>query len=753
MNEDAYRDGNFVTAAMFHIDGASRNNLMMGQIDQSTGRILVDNAGGSGTVTSFAFTDANGFHGVVTNPTTTPTLTLSNTVNGIVKSNGTSMSAASATTDYAALAFKTISVSGQSDVVADSPIDTLTLAAGANITITTNAGTDTITIAASGSTGVASVTGTTNRITISGTATDPIVDIAATYVGQTSITTLGTITTGVWTGTAVASANIATALTGKTYNGLTITTSSGTFTLANSKVFTVSNTLTFTGTDGSSVAFGTGGTVLYSASTIPLTVGSTTIASGADTKVLFDNAGVLGEYTISGSGTVAMTTSPTFVTPTLGAATATSINKVAITAPASSATITIADGKTLTVSNSITLAGTDGKGINVGAATSGKFLIGDGTNMVLSTSTIPTSAGATANKVLLSDGTNYVLSTPTFPNASATTRKIIVSDGTNWTASTETWAVPGTSGNVLTSDGTNWTSAAASGGGKFGGTGTDGALSTSSGTTTFDFSSANFLVKNYTSVSITGTAAVAGSNPATDGSVLILKSQGNVTGTASGLFDLRLMGGIGGVATAGAGFLQDGGPGTQGYGYPSRPGAGAGGIRAGAVVAYANWSKGTNASPTIYGKAVPFWAGGGGGCGMGDGGSTLLGGAGGRGGGGVYVECKGALNWTMNINVAGANGSNATGTGTGSSVTSSSAGGGGGLLGATFPTTLAASTGAGGGGGGGAGCVAMVYTSLTANSGTYTITGGTGGNAQGTALAGCDGAAGMSFGVLNTELV
>lgn len=44
--------------------------------------------------------------------------------------------------------FKTIVVSGQSDVVADSSTDTLTLVAGSNITITTNAGTDTITISA-----------------------------------------------------------------------------------------------------------------------------------------------------------------------------------------------------------------------------------------------------------------------------------------------------------------------------------------------------------------------------------------------------------------------------------------------------------------------------------------------------------------------------------------------------------------------------------------------------------------------------
>ena len=52
-------------------------------------------------------------------------------------------------------------------------------------------------------------------------------------------------------------------------------------------------------------------------------------------------------------------TSPTLVTPALGVATATSINKVAFTAPATSATLTIANGKTLTCNNSITFAGTD----------------------------------------------------------------------------------------------------------------------------------------------------------------------------------------------------------------------------------------------------------------------------------------------------------------------------------------------------------------------------------------------------------
>ena len=47
-------------------------------------------------------------------------------------------------------AFKTISVAGQDNVVADSATDTLTLVAGSNMTLTTNASGDSITFASSG---------------------------------------------------------------------------------------------------------------------------------------------------------------------------------------------------------------------------------------------------------------------------------------------------------------------------------------------------------------------------------------------------------------------------------------------------------------------------------------------------------------------------------------------------------------------------------------------------------------------------
>lgn len=70
--------------------------------DPTTHRLLVDLAGGAGTVTSVSVVSANGFAGVVANATTTPAITLTTTVIGVLKGNGTAISAAVAGTDYVA---------------------------------------------------------------------------------------------------------------------------------------------------------------------------------------------------------------------------------------------------------------------------------------------------------------------------------------------------------------------------------------------------------------------------------------------------------------------------------------------------------------------------------------------------------------------------------------------------------------------------------------------------------------------------
>jgi hypothetical protein len=61
----------------------------------------------------------------------------------------------------------------------------------------------------------------------------------------------------------------------------------------------------------------------------------------------------------TGTGALVFANTPTLVTPVLGVATATTVNKMAITAPATSSTLAVADGKTFTVSRSLTLTGTD----------------------------------------------------------------------------------------------------------------------------------------------------------------------------------------------------------------------------------------------------------------------------------------------------------------------------------------------------------------------------------------------------------
>ncbi len=69
----------------------------------------------------------------------------------------------------------------------------------------------------------------------------------------------------------------------------------------------------------------------------------------------------------TGSGALVFATSPALVTPSLGVATATSVNKVAITAPATGSTLTIANGKTFTASNTLTITATDGSTLAIGA--------------------------------------------------------------------------------------------------------------------------------------------------------------------------------------------------------------------------------------------------------------------------------------------------------------------------------------------------------------------------------------------------
>lgn len=79
----------------------------------------------------------------------------------------------------------------------------------------------------------------------------------------------------------------------------------GAIAIASGKTLTVSNTLTFTGTDSSSVAFGTGGTVLYNGGALGTpSSGTLTNATGLPAAGVVGTAAVLGANTFTATQTI-----------------------------------------------------------------------------------------------------------------------------------------------------------------------------------------------------------------------------------------------------------------------------------------------------------------------------------------------------------------------------------------------------------------------------------------------------------------
>ncbi len=292
-----------------------------------------------------------------------------------------------------------------------------------------------------------------------------------------------------------------------------------------------------------------------------------------------------------------------------------------------------------------------------------------------------------------------------------------------------TSGTPSTSNKYVTNDDTSVTSSAgklvrANSLGKidnsflqFGGTGADGALTITSGTTTIDLGSASEVIKNYTSISITGTGALAFSNPNVNGTKVVLRSQAGVTLTSSAtpMINAAALGAAGGAAvTATVSGTANGNTGsntlrlkyvrlTAGIGCLS---SGAAGTGAGGTKDFSFDFLTSGTYPTEISNFYEFLipgSGGGSGAALANGFATSTSGAGGRGGGALLIECGGAFNFTTasGISVAGVVGGNGTGS---------------------------AGTNVGGGGGGGGGSFVCLYNTLTANTGTVTITGGAGGS-------------------------
>jgi hypothetical protein len=149
--------------------------------------------------------------------------------------------------------FSTVAVSGQSDIVADSTTDTLTVAAGSGISLTTDASTDTLTITATGS-GLSA-----NAVTSAFLASNAVLSrhIATDAVGSSELIATG-VTAGTY-GSSTATPQFTVDTDGRitSVGNVTISSSGGGGSAGLNQVV---NTYESTG-DGSTVAFNTGTTI------------------------------------------------------------------------------------------------------------------------------------------------------------------------------------------------------------------------------------------------------------------------------------------------------------------------------------------------------------------------------------------------------------------------------------------------------------------------------------------------------------
>jgi hypothetical protein len=256
------------------------------------------------------------------------------------------------------------------------------------------------------------------------------------------------------------------------------------------------------------------------------------------------------------------------------------------------------------------------------------------------------------------------------------------------------------------------------------GDGSDGALAISSGTTDIDVGGVQVFIKNYTSISITGTGKLTFSNPHANGTLILFKCQGDVILTSSTTPNIDVSGVGADNGDGGAVGGNDGTDGTENTilldtifdgvnateGLLGSAGAGGGSYHDGGAASVKEniWYEDDELRRALRSMVLRGINGaGGGGGGSGQQGTASVSGPAGNGGigaGSLLITGTGALNFTGTIYSNGADGA------AGSEGSGADRGG------------------SGGGGGGAAGIVIVLCKEITANSGTITTDGGDGGD-------------------------
>lgn len=209
------------------------------------------------------------------------------------------------------------------------------------------------------------------------------------WQAQTQITSLGTVGTGTWQGTLIAGQ----------FGGTGVANTGKTITLGGNLTTSGAFTTTLTVTANTSVTLPISGT-LY----------GTAAASITSAQLL---SSVSDE---TGTGVAVFATTPTLVTPVLGVATATSVNKVAITAPTTSATLTLVTGSSLITAGAfattLTATATTNSTLPAGTHTLAQL---DGPAFSAATTTVP----------------NMILTTSAGTNVTSPTSGMLWWNGTN----------------------------------------------------------------------------------------------------------------------------------------------------------------------------------------------------------------------------------------------------------------------------------------------------------------------------------